>query len=50
MKLPCSGLLPSVGVGLCYLRQWRKGELLLSISKRCRRVYTAPAALAKTAQ
>jgi len=49
MKLPCSGLLPSIEVGLCYLRKWR-GELLLFIFKRCRRVYTAPATLVKTAQ
>jgi len=26
MKLPCSGLLPSIEVGLCYLRKWRRGE------------------------
>ena len=24
MKLPCSGLLPSIEVGLCYLRKWRR--------------------------
>ena len=29
MKLPCSGLLPSIEVSLCYLRKWRTGELLL---------------------
>jgi len=31
MKLPCSGLLPSIEVGLCYLREWRRGESLLFI-------------------
>jgi len=31
MKLPCSGLLPSIEVGLRYLRKWRRGELLLFI-------------------
>ena len=31
MKLPCSGLLRSVEEGLCYLRKWRRGELLLFI-------------------
>ena len=50
MKLPCSGLLPSIEIGLCYLRKWIRGKSLLFILKRCRRVYTAPAALAKTAQ
>jgi len=48
MKLPCSGLLPRIEVGLCYLRKWRRGESLLFILKqasRCRRVYTAPGAL-----
>jgi len=34
MKLPCSGLLPSIEVGLCYLRKWRKGESLLFILKQ----------------
>jgi len=24
MKLPCSGLLPSIEVGLCYLGKWRR--------------------------
>jgi len=24
MKLPCSGLLPSIEVGLCYLKKWRR--------------------------
>ena len=33
VKVPCSGLLPSIEVGLCYLRKWRKGELLLFILK-----------------
>jgi len=28
MKLPCSGLLPSIEVDLCYLRKWRRGESL----------------------
>jgi len=26
MKFPCSDLLPSIEVGLCYLRKWRRGE------------------------
>ena len=50
MKLPCSGLLLSTEVGLCYLRKWRRGESLLFILKRCRRVYTTPAELVKTVQ
>jgi len=29
MKLPCSGLLPSIEVGLCCLRKWRRGESIL---------------------
>ena len=33
MKVPCSGLLPSIEVGLCYLRTWRRGESLLFILK-----------------
>jgi len=53
VKVPCSGLLPSIEVGLCYLRKWRRGEssLFLKTSTvdvgECR---TSPAALAKTAQ
>jgi len=31
MELPCSGLLPSIDVGLCFLRKWRRGESLLFI-------------------
>jgi len=27
MKLPCSGLLPSVEVGQCYLRKWRRRSI-----------------------
>jgi len=34
MKLPCSGLLPSIEEGLCYLRKWRRGESLLFIFKQ----------------
>jgi len=34
MKLPCSGLLSSIEVGLCYLRKWRRGESLLFILKQ----------------
>jgi len=34
MKLPCSGLLPSIEVGLCYLRNWRRSESLLFIIKQ----------------
>jgi len=34
MKLPCSGLQPSIEVGLFYLRKWRRGESLLFISKQ----------------
>jgi len=33
MKLPCSGLLPSIEVGLCFLKKWRRGESLLFILK-----------------
>ena len=33
MKLPCSGLLPSIEVDLCYLRRWRRSESLLFILK-----------------
>ena len=53
VKVPCSGLLTSIEVGLCYLRKWRRGEssLFLKTSTvdvgECR---TSPAALAKTAQ
>jgi len=50
MKLPSSGFLSSIEVGLCYLRKWRRGESLLFILKRCRRGYTATAALVKTSQ
>jgi len=31
MKLPCSGLLSSIEVGLFYLRKWRRDESLLFI-------------------
>jgi len=34
MKFPCSGLLPSIEVGLCYLRKWRRGESLRYILKQ----------------
>ena len=34
VKVPCSGLLPSTEVGLCYLRKWRRGESLLFILKQ----------------
>jgi len=34
MKLLCSGFLPSIEVGLCYLRKWRRGESLLFILKQ----------------
>jgi len=34
MKLLCSGLLPSIEVGLYYLRKWRRGESLLFILKQ----------------
>ena len=34
MKLPFSGLLPTIEVGLCYLRKWRRGESLLFILKQ----------------
>jgi len=33
MKPPRSGLLPSIEVGLCYLRKWTRGESLLFILK-----------------
>jgi len=53
VKVRCSGLVPSIEVGLCYLRKWRRGESSLYFKPsivdvgECR---TAPAALAKTAQ
>ena len=34
MKLPCSALLPSVEVDLCYLRKRRTGKSLLYILKQ----------------
>jgi len=34
VKVPCSGLLPTIEVGLCYLRKWRRRESLLSILKQ----------------
>jgi len=33
VKVPCSGLLPTIEVGLRYLRKWRRGESLLFILK-----------------
>jgi len=36
VNVPCSGLLPSIEVGLCYLRKWGRGELLLFILKQAR--------------
>jgi len=34
LKLPCSGLLPGIKVGLCYSRKWRRGKSLLFILKQ----------------
>ena len=34
MNVPCSSLLPSIELGLCYLRKWRRGESLLFILKQ----------------
>ena len=34
MKVPCSAPLPSIEVGLCYLRKWTRGESLLFILKQ----------------
>ena len=34
MKVPRSGLLPNIEVGLCYLRKWLRGESLLFILKQ----------------
>ena len=34
VKVPCSGLLPSIEAGLCFLRKWRRGEPLLFILKQ----------------
>ena len=34
VKVPCSCLLPSIEVRLCYLRKWRRGESLLFILKQ----------------
>ena len=57
VKVPCSGLLSSIEVCLCYLRKWRRGSeeanhyfLFWNKHSRCRRVYAATAALVKTAQ
>jgi len=33
VKVPCSGLLPTIEIGLCYLRKWRRSESLLYILK-----------------
>jgi len=38
MKIPCSGLLPSIDVGLCYSRKWRRGESLLFILKQAQSI------------
>ena len=34
VKAPYFGLLPSIEVGLCCLRKWRRGESLLFILKQ----------------
>ena len=34
VKVPCSGVLPRIEVGRCYLRKWRRGESLLFILKQ----------------
>ena len=34
VKVQCSGVLPSIEVGLCYLRKWRRGKSLLFILKQ----------------
>jgi len=34
VKVSCSGLLPTIVVGLCYLRKWRRSESLLFILKQ----------------
>jgi len=34
VKVPCSGLLLTIEVGLCYLRKWRRSESLLFILKQ----------------
>jgi len=34
MKVHCSGLVPGIEVGLCYLREWRRDESLLFILKQ----------------
>jgi len=52
MKVPCSGLLPSIEEGQCYLRKWRRRIITFYFKTstvavgRC----TAPAALVKTEQ
>ena len=52
MKLKCSGLLPSIEVGLCCLRKW--GSRIITLYFKTSTVdvgeCTAPAALVKTAQ
>jgi len=52
MKLPCSGLLPSIEVGLCYLKKWRRRIITFCFKTSTVDVgerRTAPAALVKTA-
>jgi len=34
VKVPCSGLLSSIEVSLCYLKKWRRSESLLFILKQ----------------
>jgi len=50
MKLPCSGLLPSIEVGLCYLRKWRRGESLLFILKQAQSMWASAHSPSSTGQ
>jgi len=50
MKLPCSGLLPSIEVGLCYLRKWRRGKSLLFILKQAQSMWASVYSPSSTGQ
>jgi len=50
MKLPCSGLLPSIEGGLCYLRKWGRGESLRFILKQAQLMSTIAYSSSSTGQ
>jgi len=50
VKVPCSGLLPSTEVGLCYLKKWRRGESLLFISKQAQSMWASVCSQNSTGQ